>query len=317
MSVNANTNARFAMTILRSFISEPAFPSSEIKLSGMSGEEILEGTKEMVFRYNDNGARFEVEVKNGFFPEPFVKYQITQRNCSIPEVKFSTPDNLPIKMSGAVISYEKSEIRGEGKISETRKFYKNGRLHRDNGPAVEVFFLSETGERFIAARRWYREGNLHRETGPATITFNCMETIDSGVRSPYLPGISRYSYYLDGSISRKNGPTKVVLVGHTADTIENERGLKRKEEIWKNTEGWSHREDGPAIIKTIYDESGVGTVISEEWCIEGRIRNDNGPAVIIRKTIHVFSANRELTEVAHGPQLKTYYKDGKIVQHEE
>lgn len=36
-------------------------------------------------------------------------------------------------------------------------WYKNGRVHRDGGPATETDIT----------RRWYMNGNLHREDGPA------------------------------------------------------------------------------------------------------------------------------------------------------
>lgn len=40
----------------------------------------------------------------------------------------------------------------------TKKWYVNGELHRDDGPAVEY----EDG-----SKSWYLNGNLHRENGPA------------------------------------------------------------------------------------------------------------------------------------------------------
>ena len=40
----------------------------------------------------------------------------------------------------------------------TKKCYRNGVLHRDNGPAVE----KSTGDRL-----WYRDGKFHRTDGPA------------------------------------------------------------------------------------------------------------------------------------------------------
>ena len=40
----------------------------------------------------------------------------------------------------------------------TKFWYKNGRIHRDDGPAVE----SADGTKF-----WYKNGKIHREDGPA------------------------------------------------------------------------------------------------------------------------------------------------------
>ena len=42
--------------------------------------------------------------------------------------------------------------------SEEKRWYKNGLLHREDGPAVEFF----NGTKF-----WYKNGDYHREDGPA------------------------------------------------------------------------------------------------------------------------------------------------------
>ena len=52
------------------------------------------------------------------------------------------------------------EDKIEVKIDEhgTKSYYKNGKRHRLNGPAVEFF---------DGSRHWYYEGRLHRLNGPA------------------------------------------------------------------------------------------------------------------------------------------------------
>jgi predicted lipoprotein with Yx(FWY)xxD motif len=40
----------------------------------------------------------------------------------------------------------------------TRRWYRDGLLHREDGPALELP---------DGTRRWYRNGQLHREDGPA------------------------------------------------------------------------------------------------------------------------------------------------------
>lgn len=47
----------------------------------------------------------------------------------------------------------------------TKRWYKDGKLHREDGPAVEYV----DGE-----RRWLKNGYLHREDGPAV---ECCNTI--------------------------------------------------------------------------------------------------------------------------------------------
>ena len=50
----------------------------------------------------------------------------------------------------------------EMKISHTgtKRWYLNGKFHREDGPAIEHF----SGE-----KQWYLHGNLHREDGPAVV----------------------------------------------------------------------------------------------------------------------------------------------------
>jgi hypothetical protein len=43
---------------------------------------------------------------------------------------------------------------------QTYKYYRNGKLHRDDGPAV----IKPDG-----TQEWYKEGKLHRDDGPAVI----------------------------------------------------------------------------------------------------------------------------------------------------
>ena len=62
----------------------------------------------------------------------------------------------------------------------TRKWYLNGRLHREGGPAIE--YANGT-------RGWYLNGKLHREDGPA---------------KEYVDGTK--CYYLNGKLHREDGP---------------------------------------------------------------------------------------------------------------
>ena len=54
----------------------------------------------------------------------------------------------------------------------TKRWYKNGKKHREDGPAVEYY----SGTKY-----WYREGKLHREDGPTIEYYN-------GEKSYYLEG---------------------------------------------------------------------------------------------------------------------------------
>ena len=48
-------------------------------------------------------------------------------------------------------------------VSGSKEWYKNGKLHRDNGPA----YISFSGK-----KEWYKNGKLHRDDGPSIIFAN-------------------------------------------------------------------------------------------------------------------------------------------------
>ena len=54
----------------------------------------------------------------------------------------------------------------------TKKWYLNGKLHREDGPAVEYF---------NGTKKWYLNGKFHREEGPAVEYSN-------GTKKWYLNG---------------------------------------------------------------------------------------------------------------------------------
>lgn len=67
-------------------------------------------------------------------------------------------------------------LKTDNKIS----YYKNGNLHRDDGPAIEY----SDGGKF-----WYKEGNLHREGGPAREYSN-----------------GNKEWWIEGNLHREDGP---------------------------------------------------------------------------------------------------------------
>ncbi|MEN6644002.1 MAG: hypothetical protein ABFE08_16315 [Armatimonadia bacterium] len=125
-------------------------------------------------------------------------------------------------------------------------WHRDGRLHRDDGPAVQrpdgtlEWYLEgcrhRVGgpaiERPDGTREWYRRGRRHREDGPA---------IEHG------DGYNRW--FLDGMLIR----------------VESADGTDR----WYS-DGRAHREDGAATILP------DGTRM---WCRQGRLHRDDGPAV--------------------------------------
>jgi hypothetical protein len=73
------------------------------------------------------------------------------------------------------------------KVSETEtKWYKNGKLHREDGPAIE----------YNGTKEWYKNGKLHREDGPA------IEWTDGSE-----------SWYLNCKYHREDGPALIYRSG--------------------------------------------------------------------------------------------------------
>ena len=113
-------------------------------------------------------------------------------------------------------------------ISGNKRWYFNGKLHREDGPAIE----HANGD-----KEWYFNGECHREDGPA---------------AEYVNG-DKYWYFL-GSQHREDGPAvewhdgskKWYIHGrlHREDgpAIKHANGHRR----WY-LNGKLHREDGPAI----------------------------------------------------------------------
>ena len=134
---------------------------------------------------------------------------------------------------------------------------KNGKVHRDNGPAVEY----KNGDK---TKQWWIDGKLHREDGPA-VEFN------NGADD---------SWYQNDELHREDGPARVSSNGskewffkgklHREDgpAIEHANGDKE----WR-INGNIHREDGPAF------ESANG---DKEWWINGKLHREDGPAIITK-----------------------------------
>ena len=97
----------------------------------------------------------------------------------------------------------------------TKKWYKDGVLHRDNGPAVENTNLK--------IKRWYQNGLLHRDQDKPAV-------IEDGGRINM--------WYQNGLLHRNNGPAVTLSNGN--------------EEWYQN--GLLHRVNGPAISNRYNDK---------------------------------------------------------------
>ena len=95
----------------------------------------------------------------------------------------------------------------------TRKWYRDGKLHRKDGPAVEY----PTG-----AEVWYQNGKIHREDGPAFRG-------DNGTKRWYQDGVL---HRVDGpAVERPDGSREWYQYGrlHREDGQRNTRALRGRE----------------------------------------------------------------------------------------
>ena len=119
-----------------------------------------------------------------------------------------------------------SYIINEGGVSH---FYKNGKLHREDGPAIEYA---------DGYKAWYLNGNLHRTDGPAV-------EYATGTKFWYLNGVLHRTdgpaieynngdklWYINGKLHREGAPAVEHADGGT---------------LWYLNSNL-HREDGPAWV---------------------------------------------------------------------
>ncbi len=100
----------------------------------------------------------------------------------------------------------------EGRVRGNKYWYRNGKLHRDDEPAIEwsngakhwyrngVFHRDggPAAEYADGAKHWYRNGKLHRDDGPA---IDCLN--------------GRRYWYRNGKLHRDDGPAVIHLDGST------------------------------------------------------------------------------------------------------
>lgn len=94
--------------------------------------------------------------------------------------------------------------------NETTRWFKDGLLHREDGPAVKT----KDG-----AERWYQNGKLHREDGPAIVSEKEQVWALNGRfhRGDDKPAVLRedktQAWFIDGYRHRENGPAVIKADG--------------------------------------------------------------------------------------------------------
>lgn len=169
------------------------------------------------------------------------------RKCDYVREAWSNARGLPDRPHGAAVTIREKET---GKIVE-EVWYRNGALHRDDGPAiVRALPVGDRDE------YWYRDGLLHRDDGPARLL------ADEAGREIFI------EWYRGGKLHAEGRPALIHQDG---------RGLVHHES-W-SVDGKFHRIGGPAFTER--DES-TGVNVQEEWYQDGVQHREDGPAVLQR-----------------------------------
>jgi hypothetical protein len=159
----------------------------------------------------------------------------------------------------------KVEKQGSGEI---KRWYKNGKIHRDDGPAI----ITSNG-----AQHWYQNGELHKDDGPALIC-------------PY----GSQHWYKHGLGHREDGPA-VITDGYEEWKINGKLhrvdGPAYKHYSYMDHEHWYfdgklHRDDGPAVIQGNY----------KSWYIHGELHRVDGPAIQARTINYFYLFNERYNE---------------------
>ncbi len=136
--------------------------------------------------------------------------------------------------NGVIVAECRTEYRDMMLVTE--RWYRNGIIHRDDGPAVIYY---ENGQKTYEF--WIRDGIWHRDDGPTRVRYNKDKKIEE-------------HWFRNGKQHREDGPAET----HYTDG-------KITHELWFR-DGKKHREGGPAEI--IYEE---GQKVREYWCRHGKL----------------------------------------------
>ena len=147
-------------------------------------------------------------------------------------------------------------------VNDRKEWRVNGKLHREDGPAVEY----KNG-----GKEWWVNGRLHREDGPAVENggpFNGKEWWVNGrlhrEDGPAMESTVRLEWWVNGQLHRINNPAVVSLV--------------TSYRAWWIC-GQQYREGGPAVSLNLGSESGAMT---EQYWRGNRLHRIDGPAYVSR-----------------------------------
>ena len=161
------------------------------------------------------------------------------------------------------------------------KWFRNGKLHNELGPAVERYHSNSV----CARREWWHKGQLHNKIGPA------LEVWWSN------GNLLEQCYYKNGKLHNK--------IGFASEyRYYDEQIYERKYRI----NGILHRDDGPAL--EYWDSN--GNLRKREWYQNGNYCND-GTAPIIEhwnngvKTLEIWGEYYEYGTLNYALNTRFYY----------
>ena len=211
--------------------------------------------------YDDERSKIAIAVYNGKFEiYDALDNLISENTVSKSYINYGNFSNL-IRNDAKNIQSKERKIQFKDKVI----WLKNGKLHREDGPAIE---------KADGTKEWRIHGKLHREGGPAIKIPGEYEAwqIHGELHRGDGPAFEKVngdkSWYLYGKLHRKKGPA-----------VEKADGSKH----WY-LNGIRHREDGPASI----DSDG-----NKFWHINGRQHRNDGPASVYSDGTKVWWLNND------------------------
>ncbi len=260
-------NSNTFKNLLSVFEKLNCFPDSEVKISSLLKRQINPKIQEIELdvskdkSYKDfQPSRFDGKIKeiylilrNGFYPCYFKIVEKYTHLCAI-KILYKKFNGIIFRYNslGEIWHYTKSNM-GSFRIHK-KLWYKKGRLHRDNKPAILIY--DRQGN--LSSEYFYKNGNVSRDQGNKSPAGIC-----------YFPNgnIKYICFYKNGKRHRDDDlPSEIYFY---------ENGLVNSEAYYKY--GKYHRDnDKPAIIE--YEDGGVNRECYLKY--DKFHRTHNKPAVI-------------------------------------
>ena len=171
-------------------------------------------------RHRDNGPAIEWANGDKEWWINHLRYSEEEWKFKVQELKSPKMETLKIKSSAEIPKNFTGIVEFP---SGKNEWYKEGKLHRENGPAV--VFSDGT-------KHWFKEGNLHREDGPACEWSDGTKHWykegkrhrENGPAVEYYHG-SKF-WYKEGHLHREDGPACEYSSGHKEWWIKGKRVSK-------------------------------------------------------------------------------------------